>query len=119
MKIRQQPTARAAFHALTNVDSQETRIARLLAYHTNAGHDTTLGEIAHILRMEKSTTAARLNGLRNTRNGERRAVLLDGCEYEVFLSRRRKCSRSGITCAAWQLLPAVAGQLSLFNHAEQ
>ena len=98
-----QPTSRAAYHGLQFKDSQETRIARLLS-----AQSCTIGEIAATLRMEKSTVSARVNGLRFLKNKDRRVFLLDGCECEVFSDGKRKCSRSGITCIAWRLLPAVA-----------
>lgn len=101
-----QPTSIAAYHSLQHKDTQETRIARLLASHQNNG--LTIGEVAKILHMEKSTVSARLNGLRYTIEGDRRVFLLDGCECEVFSTGKRKCSQSGVTCIAWQVLPAVA-----------
>lgn len=108
MSNRVTSTSRAAFHNIAHVDTQEARIVRLVLYYTQQGHDLTLGEIARILRMEKSTVSARLNGLRNNRDGSRRVFLLDGAEYEVFQNGTRKCSLSGVRCAAWQILPAVA-----------
>lgn len=101
-----QQTSRASFHGLQHKDTQETRIARLLANAQNNG--LTIGEVAKILHMEKSTVSARMNGLRNQPNGERRVFLLDGCECEVFSAGKRKCSQSGVTCIVWQVLPAVA-----------
>lgn len=107
-----QNTSIAAYHGLQHKDTQETRIARLLADTRING--LTIGEVARILHMEKSTVSARINGLRNLPNGDRRVFLLDGCECEVFNAGKRKCSQSGVTCIAWQVLPAVANaQLQL------
>ena len=103
MGTNTQTTSRAAYYGLQHKDTQETRIARLL--YSEA---LTIGEIAKRLCMEKSTVSARVNGLRYTIEGERRVFLLDGCECEVFSTGKRKCSQSGVTCIAWQVLPAVA-----------
>lgn len=99
-----QPTSIAAYHGLQHKDTQETRIARLLA----SNNGLTIGEVAKTLHMEKSTVSGRVNSLRYTIEGERRVFLLDGCECEVFSTGKRKCSQSGVTCITWQVLPAVA-----------
>lgn len=106
MKNNIQPTSIAAYHGLQHKDTQKTRIARLLASKQN--HGLTIGEVAKILHMEKSTVSARVNELRYTIEGDRRVFLLDECECEVFSTGKRKCSQSGVTCLAWQVLPAVA-----------
>lgn len=106
-----QTTSKAAFAALAHTDSQCARIARMLLYHSNQGRGLTIGELKHACRFqEKGTVSARLMDLRYkvTRFGKQpRVLLIDGAEYEVYSSGKRRCSISGKTCIEWMMLPAV------------
>lgn len=60
MRTAQQSTACDAFHAHTGKARQR---AAIVAHITAHGGDWTIGELARVLGMEKSTVSARLNEL--------------------------------------------------------
>lgn len=75
-------------------NGQESAILDHVAKHG----ESTIGEIAHALRMEKSTVSARQNSLRKL------GYLVQGAV--------RKCRISGINCTPVKL---PARQMGLFN----
>jgi len=74
--------------------TQEDAILDHIAKHG----ESTIGEIAHALRMEKSTVSARQNSLRKS--------------GRLVFGLQRKCRRSGVMCNPVKL---PAAQLGLFN----
>lgn len=97
MRTAVRDTSIDAYHGpvQTFEEAQEQRILDFIKAHGPA----TLGEIAHSLHMEKSTTSARQNKLRK-----------DG--RLTWEADRRKCSVSGILC---HVLCLPKGQSELFN----
>jgi len=75
-------------------NGQESAILNFIAKHG----ESTIGEIAHALRMEKSTVSARQNSLRKS--------------GRLVFGLQRKCRRSGVMCNPVKL---PAAQLGLFN----
>lgn len=100
MKIAQQITAVDAYDAHRACGKARAQRERILDHIKAHGGDWSIGEIAHALRMEKSTASARLNELLYD-SGE----LVDKC--------RRRDRVSGITVRAVGL-PAL-GQRELFQ----
>ena len=76
---------------------KSTQEDAILDYITKHG-ESTIGEIAYALGMEKSTVSARQNSLRK-----------DG---SLVLGSQRKCNRSGVICNPVKLPSA---QLGLFQ----
>lgn len=91
MKTAVAHTSIANYHSHVVPDLQGKQESRILAYVSRFG-ESTIGEIAHALDMEKSTVSARQNKLR-----------ADGL---LEFGAARKCSVSGITCNPLRL-PAV------------
>ena len=99
MLINQQFTACDSFQAHQSTGKASAQCARILAFITaNDSIDWSIGEIAHFLGMEKSTSSARIR------------ELLDAGQLEA--KPNRKDRRSGITVRPVGL-PAV-GQRELF-----
>jgi len=96
MRIQQADTARAVFHERGfNVQIAQPQQSKILAA-MRPGITYTIGELAAMLGMEKSTVSARRN-----------AMLSAGL---VELGNERKCSQSGKTC---QTIRLPLGQLDL------
>lgn len=71
--------------------------ATILAYVARRG-ESTIGEIAHALQMEKSTVSARQNSLRKA--------------GQLVQGPARKCHISGVTCKPVKM---PAAQMALFQ----
>jgi DNA-binding IclR family transcriptional regulator len=99
MRIDQQETAVDAFHAHRGAGQSAAQRNRILSFIKASGGNWSIGEIAHMLGLEKSTVSARMNELL-TETGE----LVEKC--------RRKDRFSGIKVRALGL-PSV--QLDLLQ----
>lgn len=96
MRINQAETARDVFHGRGfNTQIAQPQQCKIMAA-MQAGRTYTIGELAAMLNMEKSTVSARRN-----------AMLAAGL---VELGQERKCSRSGKTC---QTIRLPLGQMDL------
>lgn len=82
MRIDQHSTAIDAFHAHHASGKAQAQQSRILAFIESSGGDWSIGEIAHMLGMEKSTVSGRLN-----------EMLESG---SLVAKTKRKCRQSGI-----------------------
>lgn len=94
MKTAVQSTSIACYHAHVP-NFEQPQESRLLAFIVQNG-ESTIGEMAHALGMEKSTVSARQNALREA-------------GYLIF-GLPRKCRVSGVTCKPLRL-PATQPDL--------
>lgn len=99
MIIAQQETAIDAFHAHQSSGMSSQQRSRILAHIQKHGGDWSIGEIAHALRMEKSTVSARINELLND-------------TAEVIAKQKRKDRISGVLIRP-VCLPAI--QMEIFQ----
>lgn len=96
MRTQAAATSIAAYHGVVQ-SFASTQEAAVLAYVERHG-ESTIGEIAQGLRMEKSTVSARQNSLRKA--------------GELMQGAVRKCRISGINCTPVRLPVA---QMALFQ----
>lgn len=61
MRIAQQPTACDAFHAHASRSGQQRNL--ILAHIKKCGGDWSIGELAQVMNLQKSTVSARVNEL--------------------------------------------------------
>lgn len=61
MRIAQQPTAIASFHAHTESGLASTQRAKIIGFIEKNGGTWSIGELAEALKMQKSTISARVN----------------------------------------------------------
>ncbi|HLP99186.1 MAG TPA: helix-turn-helix domain-containing protein [Sideroxyarcus sp.] len=96
MKINQAKTSISCFreYASKNAGAQQQRILSFM----QPGRDYTIGELASMTNLEKSTVS-----------GRRKEMIAAGL---VILGDERKCKCSGITCQTVKL--NVAPQLEMF-----
>ena len=99
MRIAQQPTACDSFDAHRMSGKASAQRTRILEFIESRGGDWSIGEIARMLTMEKSTVSARINELLNETG-------------ELVEKPRRKDRYSGITIRPVGL--PVVGQAELF-----
>ena len=82
MRVNQHSTAIDAYHAHHASGKAQAQQSRILDFIESSGGDWSIGEIAHMLGMEKSTVSGRIN-----------EMLANGSLVE---KPRRKCARSRI-----------------------
>jgi len=82
MRVAAIETQIDAFHAHHASGKAQAQQARILGFIESSGGDWSIGELAHMLGMEKSTVSGRLN-----------EMLASGALVE---KPRRKCARSKI-----------------------
>ena len=99
MRIAQQPTACDSFDAHRMSGKASAQRTRILEFITERGGDFSIGEIAKMLTMEKSTVSARLHELLNETG-------------ELVEKPRRKDKYSNVTIRPVGL--PVVGQAELF-----
>lgn len=63
MRIAQHETAIESFHAHQAAGHSQAQRARILKFISESGGDWSIGELAHMLGMEKSTVSGRLHEL--------------------------------------------------------
>lgn len=97
MRIDQAPTACDAFHAHRASGMGTQQRALILAFIRERGGGWSIGELAHVLDLQKSTVSARVNELLATE--------------ELEAKPNRKDRRSGITVRPVGL--PVMGQMEL------
>jgi len=61
MRVAAQTTSIDAYHAHQASGMASQQRARILGFITDCGGDWSIGEVAYMLEMEKSTVSARLN----------------------------------------------------------
>ena len=99
MRINQQETSIDAFHAHRGSGQSAAQRGRILSFIKKSGGNWSIGEVAHMLGMEKSTVSARMNELLTE-------------TFELVEKCRRKDRFSGIKVRALGL-PSV--QLDLLQ----
>ena len=63
MRTSVQPTSIGAYHEHHRTGQASQQQARILQFITHCGGDWSVGELAHVLKLEKSTVSARVNEL--------------------------------------------------------